>query len=200
MTAAITGRPAVSVELETRARRIAAKKMGLFKDPTGLGSPEDLWRQALPQARIDAVGAILLNEHAHLTRERDNMAANYAAECVERVAERDRAAKAEERAERAEAEVERLEGNVTFWKGTASANAEYADTMRNRVTAAEAHVVDLTAKLDEARGAIRNVMAKHDRTVNIEGYGHPAPTNGRHDRNRRLCRLRKSLRRHSAGR
>ena len=36
--------------LERRARKIAAEKMGLVKDPEGANLPEDLWRLALPQA------------------------------------------------------------------------------------------------------------------------------------------------------
>ena len=37
-------------EVERIARLIAAEKMGLIKDPHGLHLPDDLWRQALPQA------------------------------------------------------------------------------------------------------------------------------------------------------
>jgi hypothetical protein len=37
-------------ELERRARRIAAIKMGLVKDTMGERLPDDLWRQALPAA------------------------------------------------------------------------------------------------------------------------------------------------------
>jgi len=37
-------------EVERVARLIAAEKMGLVKDPQGLRLPDDLWRQALPQA------------------------------------------------------------------------------------------------------------------------------------------------------
>lgn len=36
--------------LETFARRIAAKKMGLVKDEFGKNLPDDLWRQAIPEA------------------------------------------------------------------------------------------------------------------------------------------------------
>jgi hypothetical protein len=38
-------------ELERRARRIAAIKMGLVRDVKGERLPDDLWRQALPAAR-----------------------------------------------------------------------------------------------------------------------------------------------------
>jgi hypothetical protein len=41
-------------ELEVRARRIAAIKMGLVKDPEGQRLPDDLWRQCLPQAKLEA--------------------------------------------------------------------------------------------------------------------------------------------------
>ena len=50
---------------------------------------------------------------------------------------------------------ERLERSVAFWKGIAAENAVLADTMRNRATAAEAQVADLTAKLDGVRGVLR---------------------------------------------
>lgn len=36
--------------LENFARRFAAKKMGLVKDPYGQKLPDDLWRQCIPQA------------------------------------------------------------------------------------------------------------------------------------------------------
>ena len=36
---------------ETVARGMAAKKMGLVKDPQGLRLPDDLWQQMLPAAR-----------------------------------------------------------------------------------------------------------------------------------------------------
>lgn len=41
-------------ELEARARRIAAIKMGLIKDPDGERLPDDLWRQCLPEAKTEA--------------------------------------------------------------------------------------------------------------------------------------------------
>ena len=41
-------------ELEVRARRIAAIKMGLVKDVEGMNLPDDLWRQCLPDAEKDA--------------------------------------------------------------------------------------------------------------------------------------------------
>jgi hypothetical protein len=42
-------------ELEVRARRIAAIKMGLVKDdPEGERLPDDLWQQCLPQAKAEA--------------------------------------------------------------------------------------------------------------------------------------------------
>jgi hypothetical protein len=41
-------------ELEVRARRIAAIKMGLVKDPDGTRLPDDLWRQCLPAAKAEA--------------------------------------------------------------------------------------------------------------------------------------------------
>lgn len=37
-------------EVERIARMIAAEKMGLIKDPQGLRLPDDLWKQAIPQA------------------------------------------------------------------------------------------------------------------------------------------------------
>lgn len=36
--------------VEREARLIAARKMGLVKDPEGLRLPDDLWMQALPDA------------------------------------------------------------------------------------------------------------------------------------------------------
>jgi hypothetical protein len=36
---------------ETFARRFAAKKMGLVKDPWGQNLPDDLWQQCIPQAQ-----------------------------------------------------------------------------------------------------------------------------------------------------
>lgn len=38
-------------DLELTARYIAAKKMGLVKDPEGHRLPDDLWRQCEDQAR-----------------------------------------------------------------------------------------------------------------------------------------------------
>lgn len=43
-----------ATELEVRARRIAARKMGLVKDVEGANLPDDLWRQALPDAEREA--------------------------------------------------------------------------------------------------------------------------------------------------
>jgi hypothetical protein len=40
-------------EVERVARLIAAEKMGLVKDPQGLRLPDQLWRQALPQAMAE---------------------------------------------------------------------------------------------------------------------------------------------------
>jgi hypothetical protein len=40
-------------EVERVARLIAAEKMGLVKDPEGLRLPDELWRQALPQAMAE---------------------------------------------------------------------------------------------------------------------------------------------------
>lgn len=37
--------------VEIAARAIAARKMGLVKDPDGSKLPDDLWRQAVPDAR-----------------------------------------------------------------------------------------------------------------------------------------------------
>lgn len=37
--------------VEPLARQFAAEKMALVKDPLGEKLPEDLWRQAVPQAR-----------------------------------------------------------------------------------------------------------------------------------------------------
>lgn len=36
---------------ETVARRMAARKMGLVKDPYGERLPDDLWQQMIPAAR-----------------------------------------------------------------------------------------------------------------------------------------------------
>lgn len=36
---------------ETFARRFAAKKMGLVKDPWGTNLPDDLWQQCIPDAQ-----------------------------------------------------------------------------------------------------------------------------------------------------
>lgn len=38
-------------ELEIRARRIAAERCGLVMDPEGKMLPDDLWQQAIPQAK-----------------------------------------------------------------------------------------------------------------------------------------------------
>jgi hypothetical protein len=43
-----------NTELEVRARRIAAIKMGLIKDPEGKKLPDDLWRQCLADAMAEA--------------------------------------------------------------------------------------------------------------------------------------------------
>jgi hypothetical protein len=43
-------------KLELRARKIAAIKMGLIKDPDGLRLPDDLWKQALPIALRETGG------------------------------------------------------------------------------------------------------------------------------------------------
>lgn len=40
-------------EVEKVARAIAAKKMGLVKDPFGLRLPDELWRQAIPLAKCE---------------------------------------------------------------------------------------------------------------------------------------------------
>lgn len=37
--------------VETVARRIAAEKCGLVKDPYGERLPDDIWQQAIPDAR-----------------------------------------------------------------------------------------------------------------------------------------------------
>jgi hypothetical protein len=42
---------------EFLARAIAARKMKLIKDPQGILLPEDLWRQALPDAQF-VIGAL----------------------------------------------------------------------------------------------------------------------------------------------
>jgi hypothetical protein len=42
---------------EFLARMLAARKMGLIKDPQGILLPDDLWRQALPDAEF-IVGAL----------------------------------------------------------------------------------------------------------------------------------------------
>lgn len=39
--------------LELTARQIAAHKMGLIKDPEGLKLPDDLWKQAIPDAEAE---------------------------------------------------------------------------------------------------------------------------------------------------
>lgn len=38
------------INVENFARRFAAKKMGLQKDPWGKNLPDDLWQQCIPQA------------------------------------------------------------------------------------------------------------------------------------------------------
>jgi hypothetical protein len=43
-----------NTEIETRARRIAAIKMGLVKDPDGLRLPDELWRQCWAAAVAEA--------------------------------------------------------------------------------------------------------------------------------------------------
>jgi hypothetical protein len=44
-------------QLEARARRIAAIKMGLKEDPDGLKLPNDLWRQCWDDAVAEATRA-----------------------------------------------------------------------------------------------------------------------------------------------
>lgn len=44
------GEPEIPPEVEAAARRIAARKM-LLSDPAGAKLPDDLWRQAVPDAR-----------------------------------------------------------------------------------------------------------------------------------------------------
>ena len=48
LAAATPGRDDAAVE--TRARLIAATKMGLVKDPDGKRLPDEMWRQAIPNA------------------------------------------------------------------------------------------------------------------------------------------------------
>jgi hypothetical protein len=43
-----------AADLEARARRIAARKMGLRTDFYGENLPDDLWRQAIPEAQREA--------------------------------------------------------------------------------------------------------------------------------------------------
>ncbi len=50
------------VELEIRARRIAARKMGLVKDKMGERLPDDLWKQCLPDAVREAVNGVVEND------------------------------------------------------------------------------------------------------------------------------------------
>lgn len=40
----------ITPQIETMARRMAAAKMGLVKDPHGERLPDDLWRQCVKQA------------------------------------------------------------------------------------------------------------------------------------------------------
>lgn len=56
-------------ELEQRARLIAAQKMGLVKDPDGARLPDDLWKQALPQAERELAQESLLSERDALAAE-----------------------------------------------------------------------------------------------------------------------------------
>jgi hypothetical protein len=42
----------VEEKVETLARMLAAKKMGLIKDSYGENLPHELWSQAIPEARI----------------------------------------------------------------------------------------------------------------------------------------------------
>jgi hypothetical protein len=44
----------VDADIESRARRIAARKMGLQKDFYGRNLPADLWQQAIPDAKREA--------------------------------------------------------------------------------------------------------------------------------------------------
>lgn len=44
-----------ATEIEARARRIAATKMGFVHDPDGKWLPDDLWKQCVETARSEAV-------------------------------------------------------------------------------------------------------------------------------------------------
>ena len=47
---------------EFLARCLAARKMGPIKDPHGTRIPEELWRQAMPDAEF-IVGALIAFDH-----------------------------------------------------------------------------------------------------------------------------------------
>jgi hypothetical protein len=49
---------------EFLARCLAARKLGLIKDPNGRRLPEELWRQAMPEAEfiVDALIAFDLHQ------------------------------------------------------------------------------------------------------------------------------------------
>ena len=47
---------------EFLARVLAARKMGLIKDSHGMHLPEELWRQAMPDAEF-IVGALIAFDH-----------------------------------------------------------------------------------------------------------------------------------------
>lgn len=49
--------------VERRARKIAASKMGLVRDPLGLKLPDDLWLQGVPAARIELATQAIADEH-----------------------------------------------------------------------------------------------------------------------------------------
>ena len=47
---------------EFLARCLAARKMGLIKDPNGMRLPDDLWRPELPDAEF-IIGALMAFDH-----------------------------------------------------------------------------------------------------------------------------------------
>jgi hypothetical protein len=48
--------------IERIARALAARKMGLVKDPRGDKLPDDLWQQMLPQATVAAMVVASIRE------------------------------------------------------------------------------------------------------------------------------------------
>jgi hypothetical protein len=55
--------PNLMDRIERRARLVAARRMGLVGDEEGLRLPDDLWRQAIPEAERELEAEALKQDH-----------------------------------------------------------------------------------------------------------------------------------------